>query len=47
MLFEIKANGSFYDEVFYLDSKSVSEVKKEFQILLKTQDIKVRRIISR
>jgi hypothetical protein len=40
--YEIKANGRYYDEVFYASPKKVSEVKTEFQKLLKTEDIKVR-----
>ena len=40
--YEIKANGSFYDEVYYGCPKTIKEVKEEFQKLLKTQNIKVR-----
>ena len=44
ILYEIKANGRFYDEVFYSNPKKISEVKEEFKKLLKTDDIKVRKI---
>lgn len=45
--YEIKANGRFYDEVFIKGPRTLAEVKKEFQVLLKTENIKVRRIISK
>jgi len=39
--YEIKANGRFHDVVFYEKSKKVEEVKKEFQKLLNTQNVRV------
>lgn len=45
--YEIKADGRFYDEVYYATVKTCLEVKTEYQKLLKTQNIRVRRIISK
>lgn len=45
--YEIKANGKFYDEVFTQRQKTVDEIKKEYQKLLKTDNVKVRRILSK
>jgi len=39
--YEIKCNGRFHDVVFYEKNKSVDEVKKEYQKILNTQNIKV------
>jgi hypothetical protein len=47
MFFEIKANGRFIDEVYYARPKTIDEVKKEYQKLLKTENVKVRRMISK
>jgi hypothetical protein len=40
----IKANGRYYDEVYTERPKKTEELKKEFQALLKTDNVKVRRL---
>lgn len=45
--YEIKANGKFYDEVYVAIPKTTDELKKEYQKLLKTENVKVRRILSK
>jgi hypothetical protein len=41
--YEIKANGRYYDIVYYENPKKIAEVKKYFQELLKTPNIKVQK----
>jgi hypothetical protein len=43
----IRANGRYYDEVYTERVKTTAELKKEYQKLLKTDNVKVRRIISK
>jgi len=44
--YEVKANGRHYDVVYYERPKKTEEVKKYFQQLLKTQNVKVKRMSS-
>lgn len=44
LLFEIKVNGRFIDEVYYPVPKSIDEVKKEFQKYYNTKNVKVRKL---
>lgn len=45
--YEIKVDGKFYDEVYTEKQKTIDEIKKEYQKLLKKDNVKVRRIISK
>jgi hypothetical protein len=43
----IRANGKFYDEVYTERVKTTDEIKKEYQQLLKIDNVKVKRVLSK
>jgi hypothetical protein len=47
MWYEIRANGRYIDEVYTERVKTNDEIKKEYQKLLKTENVKVRRILTK
>jgi len=44
--YEIKANGRYHDTVYTERSWTIDEMKKEYQKLLNTKNIKVKKIHS-